>query len=76
MLPNQMTPENIAIVLQKQLGIRLLGDTELHLLGEMPLKLENVLVNSAVTTAGTTAGLTTSENARLTAELTKRKGGK
>lgn len=75
-LPAQMTPENIAVYLQKQLGIRLTGDTELHLLAEMPLRLPDLIPLAIVTAAATTIGAAPAEITKLTTELTKRKGGK
>lgn len=75
-LPAQMTPENIAVFLQKQLGIRLTGDAELHLLAEMPFRLSDLVPLATVTTAATNGGTAPNDITKLTTALTKGKGGK
>lgn len=75
-LPQLLNEDTLPVLLRKQLGLRLLGDAELHILAGMPVDLNHLISAASVTAAATTAGFSTADNTKITAELAKRKASK
>ncbi len=64
---------NIATFMRKQLGIRVNGDMELHILGDMPIKVAEVLMATATTTAAQNAGFSAPDVVTISNVLTTKK---
>lgn len=77
-----LNSDTIPVYFARQLGLRLMGDAELYLLGGMPLRAGDVVSVAALTTAlaATTATgaavATVGDAAIVQAEMTKRKASK
>jgi hypothetical protein len=75
-LPNKLDEYELSIFMQKQLGIQLKGDAELHMMGGIPLRLADQIPAATVTTAMTNAGITDGDATTVTNVLTKKKATK
>lgn len=71
-----LNSDTIPVILTKQLGIQLKGDAELHLLGGMPLRPCDQIVNADVTAAASIAGFSAGDSTTLTDALTECDVGK
>ena len=75
-LPRVLDADTIPVILEKQMGIQLKGDAQLHMLAEMPLRAQDAVVHATIDAVAPAAGFTTPDIAKVHAELTKRKAAK
>lgn len=68
-----LTPDNLPTFMRKQLGFRVQGDMELHIMAGQPVKVTEVLVAAATTTAATAAGFSAPDITKISTALTNSK---
>jgi hypothetical protein len=74
-LPLHLDADTLPVILAR-IGAPLKGDSQLHMLAEMPARPIHILSNTTVNAAAVTAGYSASDASKITTELSRRGHGK
>jgi hypothetical protein len=73
-MPVSLNPDSVCAVLQKQLGIRLLGDTELNIWAGAPSRVADQISSTTISSAVSSApGLASSDATNIQNHLSGKK---